>query len=372
MAGTADGLGQQGVRALLDALPDAVLLASGDGRCLWGNAALAALLGHPVEELRRHSVVDLLGIEAGGWHEGWSGETEAHHHDGSTVPVEARFSAVSAAALPGVLDAAGGAVGRADGALCIGALRDVSHWRRAERRRHEFLAMVSHELKNPLTSIRGFAQQLRRRREHSDEALGVIMVQVDRLGRLIDDLLDVSRLEARRLRLRPRDVDLAGLVRNVAAQAQALTRLHAVSVEAPEAPVVGRWDGHRLEQVLQNLLSNAIKYAPDGGEILVRLEDLGAEARVSVTDQGAGVPPDALARVFQRFYRAETEGTGAAGALGDAGGPGGAGIGLYVSKALVEAHGGRIWAESEVGRGSTFTFTLPVRDEKLAQCRPEA
>ena len=219
-----------------------------------------------------------------------------------------------------------------------------------EQRRWDFVSFVSHELKNPLTSIRGFAQQMRRRGEYSAEALDVILVQADRLDRLIDDLLDVSRLEAGRLRLRPRDVDLNVLVGQAVEQARALTRLHALTVVS-NGPVVGRWDADRLEQVMQNLLSNAIKYSPDGGEVLVEVGRREDEARVTVSDEGIGIEPDQLERVFERFYRAEDE---------RAHGAQGMGIGLYVTRALVEAHGGRIWAESEAGRGSTFGFTLPL------------
>jgi len=113
---------------------------------------------------------------------------------------------------------------------------------------------------------------------------------------------------------------------------------------------LGHWDRGRLEQVLQNLLSNAVKYSPDGGEIILRVEDLGEQARVSVVDRGMGIPAAVLPRLFERFYRAESA---AARAIR------GTGLGLYITRGLVEEHGGRIWVQSRPDEGSTFTFTLP-------------
>jgi signal transduction histidine kinase len=218
----------------------------------------------------------------------------------------------------------------------------------AECLQRDFTAMVTHELGNPLSGIRGYAQLLQRGLASDEQAAAAIIPEATRLQRLVDELLDVSRLEASRLKLRRERLDLVRLARTMAEQAQALTPRHAVRVEAPDRSLIGRWDHDRLAQVLPNLLSNAIKYSPDGGEVLVRVEDLGQEARVSVSDRGVGIPSAELRRLLQRFSRTEAATAGRA-----------RGLGLYISRALVEAHGGRIWAVSEVGRGSTFTFTLP-------------
>jgi signal transduction histidine kinase len=144
---------------------------------------------------------------------------------------------------------------------------------------------------------------------------------------------------------------LITLVRAAAAQAQATTQSHRLRVVAPEQPLHGWWDRDRLNQVLHNLLSNAIKYAPDGGDILIQVEARDQEAWVTIVDQGIGIPPDEVGHLFDRFYRTRA----ATGSRIE-----GLGLGLYISKGLVEAHGGRIWVESEVGRGSTFTFALPT------------
>jgi NtrC-family two-component system sensor histidine kinase KinB len=235
-------------------------------------------------------------------------------------------------------------------AVISAILRDIGERKALERQQREFLSMVTHELRNPLASIRGYAQIMRRRGEYMERGLDVILTQSRRLERLIGDLLDVSRAEAGQLQLRREESDLVELVRAAADQAQALTRAHEVRFEGPDGPLLGQWDRDRLDQVLQNLLANATKYAPDGGTIVVRVEDRGCEARVSVADQGPGIAPDALPSLFGRFFR--TEEARASGAEG-------LGLGLYISRTLVEAHGGRIWAESMLGQGSTFTFALP-------------
>src|SRR5581483_6787365 len=234
--------------------------------------------------------------------------------------------------------------------LVTAIIRDISERKALERLQQEFLAMVSHELKNPLTAMKTFGQLLRDTETYHRRAVEVILHQIDRLDRLIGDLLDVSRLEARRLRLSRERVDLVALVQRVVQEARAMTTRHQIEVAAPTAPVVGWWDRHRLEQVLQNLLSNAIKYAPQGGRIGVTVVAAPAAAQVSVRDPGVGIPPEALPRLFSRFFRVEQA---------EASSVQGLGLGLYISKALIEAHGGRIWVESTPGAGSTFFFRLP-------------
>jgi two-component system phosphate regulon sensor histidine kinase PhoR len=331
-------------RALFEGAVDPILVADAEGRYLDANPAAAGLLGYTRDELLGLRVADVV---AGGvdsveaeyarfLQEGrWSGELEVRRRDGSTVAVEARATAV---VLP-------------TGPLYISILRDVSERRAAEQMQREFLAMVTHELRTPLTSVKGYAQLMQRRGVYSDQAVGVIVSRAAHLERLLGDLLDLSRLEGGRLELRRARVDLVVLARAMAEQAQVLTRLHAVRVEAPERPLEGWWDRDRVEQVLQNLLSNAVKYSPEGGEVVLRVEDVGGEARVAVTDRGLGVSAEALPRLFDRFYQARIGRT-----AGDAEG---LGLGLYITRSLVEAHGGRIQAESVLGRGSTFAVTLP-------------
>ena len=220
--------------------------------------------------------------------------------------------------------------------------------RQAQRLEREFIAVVSHELKNPLTSIRAYAQLMARRAAYHPRAVETIVDQSGVLQRLIDDLLDVSRVEAGRLDLRLAESDLAAEVGAAVEQAQARSERHTIRIEVPTHPLTVWADRTRLAQILANLIGNAIKYSPEGGEIVVRVVDRGAEALVSVADRGIGIPAEELPRLFDRFYRA----AGANRAEG-------LGLGLYITRGLVEAHGGRIDVESEPGRGSTFSFTLP-------------
>jgi signal transduction histidine kinase len=215
----------------------------------------------------------------------------------------------------------------------------------------EFLGLVSHELKNPLAAIKGMTQLLRRRRRYDEAALDAILSETRRLERLLNDLVDTSQVDAGRLMLRPAEMDLAALVVAAAADAQVMTARHTVRAEVPKSPVLGLWDAQRLGQVLQNLLGNALKYAPDGTLIVARLEPRvrKGEVCVRVVDEGPGVPPDELPHLFDRFYRTPAAQASVIQGLG---------LGLYISRMLVEAHGGRIWVEP-AGCGTAFSFALP-------------
>ena len=235
--------------------------------------------------------------------------------------------------------------------------QDITERRALEQMHRTFTAMAAHELRNPIASIKGFAQLMRRRGTYSERGAETIVDQAEQLGRLVNDLLDASLLDAAQLQLQRQPVDLAALVRTSAGRVTSIAEQHTVRVDAPRGMRSGHWDCGRLDQVLQNLLSNAIKYSPEGGEIMIQVEDLGEQARVSVADRGMGIPAEVLPRLFERFYRTETA---VASAIR------GTGLGLYITRGLVEAHGGRIWVQSRPGEGSTFTFTLPyeIPDER--------
>jgi PAS domain S-box-containing protein len=234
---------------------------------------------------------------------------------------------------------------------------DLTERKQLERLQQEFIANVSHELRNPLAAIRGFAQLMQRRASYNERSVQAILGQTGQLERLIGDLLDASRLEAGALELRPERLDLVELARTLSEEAQATTEQHTIRLDAPPGPVVGVWDRDRLGQIVRNLLGNAVKYSPDGGEILVRIEDHGDTAQVSIKDGGIGMEVVTLEYLFGRFYRANAV----------AGRIKGVGLGLYITRELVEAHGGHIWAESAgPGQGSSFHFTLPRRSREDA------
>jgi len=233
--------------------------------------------------------------------------------------------------------------------------RDVTTRRDVERLKDELLSIASHDLRTPATVLKGQAQLLQRfvRRGEIDpkqiaERADLMAEQADRLGRMLNVLLDLSRIEAGRLELVCEPVDLADLTRKVADTARALTTKHRIEVKAPPT-LVGVWDGARLYQVLQNVLTNAIKYSPEGGTIEVTLDSDGLQATVAVRDPGLGIPAEDLPHLFERFYRVsgtrKLEGSG---------------LGLYICHGIIAAHGGRLWAESPgLGSGSLFTFSLP-------------
>jgi len=333
-------------QALFEGVSDPIVITDEQGQFLDANPAALQLLGYPLERLRELNLASgaLVGLGSEFAHrefdrlrrEGhWHGELEVRRIDGTLVPIEASVAAVT---VPG-------------GRVYLGTWRDVSRRRELERLQQEFIAQVSHELKHPLTPMKGYAQLMQRRQTYNEQAITTILAQIDYLDRIINDLLEASRLGAGRLELRRAPVDLVALLRASAVAIQGATQRHTVRVEAPDQPLVGWWDLDRLRQVFQNLLSNAVKYSPRGGEIVVRVEDEGAAARVMIVDQGQGIAADALPRLFDRFYR------GAAAARTRVGG---LGLGLHISRALVEAHGGRIWAESEgPGHGTTFVVVLP-------------
>ena len=218
----------------------------------------------------------------------------------------------------------------------------ASQRRVAEQPPPDGLAVLSHELRTPVTVIKGYAQLLQRRGVYDEHAVEQIVEQANRMARLLHEVLDVSTLEAGRLPVNRVRTDLVSLAHSCADEARALTESHIVVVEAPTGPLEAHVDPDRVRQVLENLLSNAVKYSPGGGEIRLRVEDRRPVAKVSVQDQGLGIAPEALLSVFDCFYRD----------AGTARVVEGAGLGLFIARQLVEAHGGHIWAESPGRHGA--------------------
>ena len=235
-----------------------------------------------------------------------------------------------------------------------------------DRMKSQFLSIASHELKTPITAMSGFLQvALRRVRRMSQggegaaptaegltsvtDQLEVVYRQTGKLARLVDELLDVSRIQTGRIEFRYGDVDLSELASEVATRMQLTTATHQISVQRDSDNVV-RADRDHLEQVLNNLVTNAIKYSPSGGEIRIDVRPDDGGVRLSVTDEGIGIPERELEAIFGLFYRSPDR------AARDAAGMG---LGLYISKEIVVRHGGRIWAESSAGKGSTLNVVIP-------------
>ncbi|HEX5692033.1 MAG TPA: HAMP domain-containing sensor histidine kinase, partial [Roseiflexaceae bacterium] len=227
----------------------------------------------------------------------------------------------------------------------------------ALRERDAFLSIASHELKNPLTSLLGRAQLMQRRLSRTAdgaraaEDAELIIGQARRISALLNDMLDMSRLESGQFEVERTPLDLATLIRGAVSELQASTTSHELRVCDPPAPLIVAGDAVRLEQVFTNLLGNAVKYSPDGGNVTISMGADGNQALVSISDTGLGIPPEALPQLFKRFYRVMRD---------DAQHISGSGIGLYVVKEIVTGHGGTIEVASAVGAGSTFTVRLPL------------
>ena len=339
-------------RAIWESAADAIALSDPAGLVLVANPAYYKLYGHspvevigqsftlifPVEERARALQAYRAAFEA--TEIAPRLESVARRADGHEIVVEARYDFVVTAG---------------QRVAMVSMVRDISERRALERTQQEFLTMVGHELRNPLAGIRGFAQLMARRQTYSEQAVDTIIAKVDSLNRLVSDLIEASQIGSGRLALRRVECDLVAEARGSLEQARTQTDEHLLQLEAPSGPLWGWWDQDRVGQIFANLLLNAIKYSPDGGEILVRIEDQGDQAQVSIRDHGIGIATEALPRLFDRFHRIEGA-TGAAPGLG---------LGLHITRALVEAHGGQIQATSSAGQGSTFAFTLPYRAAEL-------
>jgi PAS domain S-box-containing protein len=223
------------------------------------------------------------------------------------------------------------------------------------RLKDEFLSIASHELRTPVTSIKGYTQLAKTLiRENdlatSEEYLEIALDQIDRMSRLILELLDVSRIETGRLEIRREPIRWTGFVRDVVNRHHTAVSDRRFHLDVQEDSRIVYGDRDRLEQVLGNLLENAVKYSPDGSEIIVNVVERDDHFVTSVCDQGIGIPPDELNQVFERFHRGRKVSSTNYGGLG---------LGLYITKQIIERHGGAIWVESKEGSGTTFYFSLP-------------
>jgi two-component system, OmpR family, phosphate regulon sensor histidine kinase PhoR len=245
-------------------------------------------------------------------------------------------------------------------------LHDITELRKLERVRRDFVANVSHEFKTPLTAIQGFAETLLAGAiddpQNRLRFLEIILEHSRRLARLTDDLLKLSKMDADRLDLEVRRLSVSQFVESCVESAQrpAAEKDLRISVNLQARLPDIAADRRRLAEVLQNLLDNAIQYTPSGGQIMVSASAEDGEVTISVSDTGIGIPQVDQPRIFERFYRVDVARSREVG---------GTGLGLSIAKHLVEAHGGRIWVESEIGQGSQFHFTVPVFDSERPAIR---
>ncbi len=331
------------LQAVLAGMVEGVLVVNAAGRVVLANPRLRQMLGAwgevenrtPLEVIRHAGVDDVLRAAA---------TTQELVSAEIQVGVDERTILVNAVAFP--------ATGPRLGTVAV--FHDVSDLRRLESMRRDFVANVSHELKTPLTAVRGFAETLLSGDVPPADVgkyLGVILKHAERLGDLIDDLLELSRIESRKVPLQRSAVDVGRVASFVMSGMEPQLRAKSLSVKlVDEEPGHALADRRAVEQVLTNLLDNAAKYTNAGGHIEVRVRGMRDQVRVEVQDDGIGIPDDDLPRIFERFYRVEKARSRDLG---------GTGLGLAIVKHLVQAMDGEIFVESEVGRGSTFSFTLP-------------
>lgn len=344
--------------AILESAADGILIMDATHRIQRFNRALSKLTGWAASEaigLQHDDVIhwvtlqsgpSLAQAEAGGWPLSRNptalyAEGDLQKKAGGVLPAGVTYAPL--------FDREGRLVN------LIVNVRDITKFREAEELKSTFISIISHELRTPVSLIKGYAETLRRKDARWDSAivqdsLAIIEEEADRLTELIDNLLDASRLQANALRLNMADVALDRLATRLVEKFKTQTKRHTLTVEfPPDFPVILA-DETRLNQVLSNLLSNAIKYSPQGGEIAVRGMVKPNEVVLTVTDQGAGIAAPDLPHVFNRFYRVDSDLTKRVK---------GTGLGLYLAKAVVEAHNGRIEVASVPGQGTTFSVSLP-------------
>jgi PAS domain S-box-containing protein len=343
----------------VDQLPDAVLELDADCRVRAANAAAVQLTGLDAQELVGQPISEVLeprgpdgrSLCANGWH------SSARLRSVNRIPEQEVWLRAAGGRLVRTLVT--GRYERDDAGAVTGAvlvLRDGARRRPAVGDGIEVISTVSHELRSPLTSVKGYTSLLLNRWDRLGEEQKRMMLEqvhhdADRVTRLVTELLDISRLESGRLVLRRQMVDLLPLVNGVLEKVRMMETRLAAAVDFPtDFPQVYA-DPDKIEQVLTNLVENAAKYAdPQSLQVSGSFQD--GQVMVAVADSGDGIPVSDLPRVFTKFFRrAETR-------------PTGSGLGLWISRGLVEAHGGRLIVESEVGRGSVFRFTLPVDPPK--------
>lgn len=343
---------------------DAVLEASADGIFILDpsyhftrfNRACSRLTGYPPEQVvgRPHAEIirwrelqpglTFEEAEAGGWplspRASLYVEGDLIRHGGDIVSVGITYA-------PSFSD---------EGQLLsvVANLRDISKFREAEELKATFISIISHELRTPVALIKGYVGTLRREDAHWDpgvvqNSLEVIEEEADHLAKLIDDLLEASRLQSGALSLSLSEVDLARLAQELVERFAVQSEKHQIRLNfPPDFPII-RGDEQRLSQVLSNLLSNAVKYATQGGAIEVSGRVRSEEVVVCVSDEGPGIAPEDRGRVFERFYRAAEAAKSSQGT----------GLGLFLAKSVVEAHGGSIWVDQAVERGARICFSLP-------------
>ena len=324
---------------VLDQITDGVLIADAAGLIQFANPAAGRLfqfgdpLHHSIAEVvRNHQLV-----------EAWRRGQKTRQIQSESVEVPTRHQYLQLVVIPDQ---------HTSGSLLLA--QDLTRLRRLETVRRDFVSNLSHELRTPLASLKALAETLQEGALDDPPAarrfVDQIQIEVDALTQMVNELLELSRIESGRFSLDQSPMAASDLLHSAAQrmQVQAERANIVMHVECEEGLPRVQVDSQRLEQVLINLIHNAIKFTRPGGAVVLCAESASGEVRFSVRDTGVGIPADEVSRIFERFYRVDKSRSGR-----------GTGLGLSIAKHIVEAHRGRIWAESTEGQGSTFYFTIP-------------
>jgi two-component system, OmpR family, phosphate regulon sensor histidine kinase PhoR len=339
--------------AILGSMVEGVAVVNGAERLVFANPGFAEILGLDISPVSGSSLLEIVRqrelIEAVRRVLAGEPRVEAEIVTGT---LRQHFFAATVASV---------SAGETSGAVIV--LHDITALRKLERIRRDFVANVSHEFRTPLTAIQGFSETLIAGAindpNNRDRFLAIILDHSRRLARLTEDLLRLSEMDAERLELEIRRVSVPQLVESCyeTAQRRAAEKGLTLSLNLPSPLPDVAGDTRRLQEVLQNLLDNAIQYTLPNGEIILNADTHNDEVVLTVSDTGIGIPQSDQPRIFERFYRVDAARSREAG---------GTGLGLAIAKHLIEAHGGRIWVESEVGLGSQFHFSVPIFDSERA------
>jgi PAS domain S-box-containing protein len=335
--------------AILANIADGIVAVDRDGNVVLWNTAAEQITGVPAAGALGRTPHEVL-------HRDLASEDESKRGE-RVVPIRRGADEVWLSLTEAVMrDPTGGVSGR------IFAFRDVSAERLVEQMKSDFVSTVSHELRAPLTSIYGFAETLLRRdvlfaEEERQTFLGYVASEAQRLTGIVDTLLSVARLDAGDLHVEVAPIDVRSVVSEVVTSGEAWAAAagngHRFVVDVPDEPLAAAADHEKLRQILANLVENAVKFSPEGGTVTVGARLAGGAVELRVVDEGIGIPAGERERIFRKFHRVESGGRDR----------GGTGLGLFIARGLVSAMGGRIWVDSDEGRGSSFAFELPLAAE---------
>jgi len=344
-------------QVLFNSMLEGLLLLDRHHRIYLANRAFKNLF-RVKAELRGKTIVEALRVpELDALVKRVDTESQVFDYDLKLPDLNERWLRVNAAA---VFNSAG----ERDGTILV--FHDLTRLKQLERTREEFVANVSHELRTPLSLIKGYVETLLDGARHNPDVaerfLKIIERNAQRLDLLIQDLLTISALESGRMKLNPQPVDLHSLAEKVLNDLHSKAEARSTTLINELPPLLAQVDANRLDQVFANLVDNAIKYGRHQGRVTVggRPTETGM-IEVFVTDDGPGIPKEALDRVFERFYRVDKARSRD---------QGGTGLGLSIVKHIIQSHGGEVWAESELGKGATFYFTLPATRKSPALSGP--